>query len=355
MGLFTNLTMAKKAGLPPGSIVHVGERKLEKAGIQLIHYDVDNLEERELGKIEECYPYKEKQGVTWINVDGLHDTDLIKEIGDSFNLHPLVLEDIVNTEQRPKIDDMDDYLFVVAKMIYHDPDDEFLKFEQISLILMENYIISFQEDKGDVFDPVRDRLRREKGRIRKLKADYLLYALVDSLVDSYYGVLEGIGEKIEKLEDDLVTDPEPESIQNIHSLKRELLLLRRSVWPMRDMLSSLERGASELIDEKNLIFFRDVYDHTVQVIETIETCRDIVSGMMDLFLSSVSNKMNDVMKMLTVIATIFIPLTFIAGIYGMNFENMPELKWSWGYPAVWAVMFVVGVLMVFWFKRKKIL
>jgi magnesium transporter len=220
---------------------------------------------------------------------------------------------------------------------------------------MENFVISFQENIGDVFDPVRERVRKGKGRIRKMGSDYLTYTLLDAIVDSYFSVLEKIGEKVESLEEDLVESPEPETLQVIHHMKRELVFLRRSIWPLREIVGSLGKGESSLIDEKTIIFYRDVYDHTIQVIDTIETCRDIVSGMMDLFLSSVSNRMNEVMKMLTIIATIFIPLTFIAGIYGMNFEYMPELKYHWGYPLIWIVMVVIGILMVFWFKRKKIL
>ncbi|MBN2418205.1 MAG: magnesium/cobalt transporter CorA [Deltaproteobacteria bacterium] len=355
MRLILKKILSKKAGLPPGTLIHVGEKKLEKAIVKLIDYSEDGFEEKELGSINECLPYKEKDSITWLNIDGLHDIDLINNTGFQFNLHPLILEDILNTEQRPKLDDIEDYLFIVAKMITYKPEEDRMKFEQISFILLKNFLITFQEDTGDVFEPVRERLRKGKGRIRKMGSDYLMYTLLDALVDSYYGVLEKIGDRIENLEDDLMNSPEPETLRFIHNMKRELVFLRRSVWPIREIIGSLERGESNLISEKTSIFYRDVYDHTIQVIDTIETCRDIVSGMMDLFLSSVSNRMNQVMKMLTVIATIFIPLTFIAGIYGMNFEFMPELKWRWGYPAAWIIMAVIGILMIFWFKRKKIL
>jgi len=250
---------------------------------------------------------------------------------------------------------MEEYLFTVAKMIYYNTDDDGIKFEQISIIIWENFVLTFQEDIGDVFEPVRERLRKGKGRIRKMGSDYLLYTLLDALVDSYYGVLEKIGERVEQLENDLLESPDPETLQVIHHMKRELVFLRRSVWPLREIVGSLEKDELKLISEKTVIFYRDVYDHTIQVIDTIETCRDIVSGMMDLFLSSVSNRMNEVMKRLTVFATIFMPLTFIAGIYGMNFEYMPELKIHWGYPAVWGIMVAVGIVMFLWFKRKKIL
>ena len=355
MRLFLKKKISKRAGLPPGTLIHVGEQKLENVRLSLIDYNEEKIEERELNSIDECLPYMTNSRLTWVNVDGLHDIDIINRIGEYFNLHSLVLEDILNTEQRPKLDDMDEYLFVVAKMIYYNPDDDEIKFEQISLVLLENFVLSFQENIGDVFEPVRDRLRKGKGRIRKMGADYLMYTLLDALVDSYYNVLEKIGDKVENLEDDLVESPEPDTLHLIHTLKRELVFLRRSVWPIREIISGLERGESKLISENSVIFYRDVYDHAIQVIDTIETCRDIVAGMMDLFLSSVSNRMNEVMKMLTVIATVFIPLTFIVGVYGMNFEYIPELKWHWGYPAVWVVMIVVGILMLFWFKRKKFL
>jgi len=354
MRLFTKKVI-KKAGLAPGTLVHVGERKVENIRIRLIDYYEDQFEERDLKNIDECLPYKGKESVTWVNVDGLHDTNLISDIGNSFGLHPLVLEDIVNTEQRPKMDDYEEYIFIVSKMLYYDTELHKIQFEQLSLILWKNFVISFQEKEGDAFDPVRERLRKGKGRIRKMGPDYLIYALMDAVVDNYFHVLENIGERVTELEADLVTDPEPDTLQSIHEFKQELIFLRRSVWPLRELISSLERGETDLIDEKTTIFFRDVYDHSIQVIETVETYRDIVSGMMDLFRSSVSNRMNEVMKVLTVIATIFIPLTFIAGIYGMNFQYMPELGWHWGYPTALFVMVIIGVLMLIWFRKKRFL
>lgn len=354
MRLFIRRKVVKKAGSPPGTLIHLGEKKLENVIIRLIDYSEEEFEEKELNSVDECRLYKEKDSVTWVNIDGLHDINIIDSIGTQFNLHPLVLEDILNTEQRPKLDDMEEYLFVVAKMVYYSSDDDIMKFEQISFVLWKNFVLTFQEDIGDVFDPVRERLRKGKGRIRKMGSDYLMYTLLDALVDSYFDVLEKISDRIENLEEELMDSPEPETLQIIHNMKRELVFLRRSVWPVREIIGSLEKNELDLISEKAKIFYRDVYDHTIQVIDIIETCRDLVSGMMDLFLSSISNRMNEVMKMLTVIATIFIPLTFIAGIYGMNFEFMPELKWRWGYPSVWAVMIFIVIWMILWFKRKKI-
>ena len=251
------------------------------------------------------------------------------------------------------MEEYEGYIFLITKMLSYDEVEDKLRTEQFSLILGPNYIITFQEEVGDVFEMVRERLRKGKGRIRKLPPDYLAYALIDAVVDHYFLVLEKIGERVESLEEELVTNPNPETLQTIHHLKRELIFLRKSVWPMRELIGGLERGESSLVGEKTTVFLRDVYDHTIQVIDTVETLRDIVSGMLDVYLSSLSNKMNEVMKVLTIIATIFIPLTFIAGIYGMNFEFMPELKWHWGYPIVWVIIIAIAVIMLFYFRRKR--
>ena len=344
-----------KAGLPPGALIHVGEQKLDKVKMTLICYTEDTIQERLLDSIVECFSCQEGPGITWVNIDGLHDVDIINRIGSSFNIHPLVLEDILNTEQRTKLDDLENYLFIVAKVFYFEPDDYRVKYEQISMILFKNMVFSFQEDIGDVFEPLRERLRKNRGRIRKMGADYLIYALLDAIVDSYFSVLEEVGYKVETAEDILLGAPEHDILQQIHNMKRDLVILRKSIWPLRGILGSLEKGESWLVSEKTRIYFRDIYDHTILVIENIEICRDIVSGMTEMFLSSVSNRMNEVMKMLTVIATIFIPLTFIAGIYGMNFDKMPELRWEWGYPATLILMVVAVILMLIWFKRKKII
>jgi len=346
--------MSRKAGLSPGALVHVGKKKIEKARIRIIDYDESQLQEREAKTIEECFPFKEKPTVTWINIDGLHEVDIIEKIGKHFDVHPLVLEDIVNTGQRPKMEDFDSYIFVVLKMLYYDEKENEVTAEQFSLILGSNFVISFQERVGDVFNPIRQRIRSAKGRIRKMGADYLAYCLVDTIVDSYFGILEKLGEEIESIEEELVHNPTPETLQTIHNLKREMIFLRKSVWPLRELISELERGESSLIHESTGIYLRDVYDHTIQVIDTIETFRDMVSGMLDIYLSSVSNKMNEVMKVLTIFAAIFIPLTFVAGIYGMNFEYMPELKWHWVYPeAFWGTIAVLAGVMLFYFKRKR--
>jgi len=350
---FKRVGIKEKVGLPPGTLVHIGERKTEKIKITVIDYDSKNFQEKEIHKIEECFPFKDKPTVTWINIDGLQEVGVVEKIGTHFGVHPLILEDILHTGQRPKAEDLGDYLFIVLKMIYHDENEDEIMGEQISLIIGQNHVISFQEREGDIFNPIRDRLRNGKGRIRKTGADYLAYALLDAIVDQYFLVLERFGEKIESLEDELVTNPTPETLQIIHTLKRNLIFLRKSVWPLREVISGLERGESPLITKPTGIYLRDVYDHTIQVIDTIETFRDMVSGMLDIYLSSLSNRMNEVMKVLTIIATIFIPLTFMAGIYGMNFKFMPELEWHWGYPTALIIMLIVVGFMVAYFRRKR--
>ena len=345
--------ISKKAGLPPGTLVHVGEKKIEDVQIRLVYYEGDHIEERELDSIEECYGYEEKAGVTWINIDGIHRVDVIEELGAHYRLHPLTLEDVVNTDQRPKVEEFPEYILFVLKTLSYDSSAGELKVESVSLILGPNYVISFQEAAGDVFNPVKARIRKEKGRLRRMGPDYLVYALIDAIVDNYFIVLENMGEEIESLEEELVADPGPATLNKIHYLKRKLISLRRSVWPLREAFSTLERGESDLVQDKTLVFLRDVYDHTIQIIDTIETCRDMVSSMLDIYLSSISNRMNEVMKVLTIFGTIFLPLTFITGIYGMNFKFMPELKWHWGYLFVWVTIIVIGAAMMLFFRRKK--
>jgi magnesium transporter len=346
--------ISRKAGLPPGTLVHIGEKKTEKGRIRLIAYNEDDFEERDLSSVEECSSYKEKSSVTWINVDGIHQPDIAETIGRQYDLHPLVLEDILNTDQRPKVEDYERYLFLTLKMITYDEQAKMVHAEQVSIIILgPSFVISFQEREGDVFDPVRDRLRKGKGRIRKSGPDYLAYALMDAVVDNYFLVLERVGEDIEELEEEVVGNPGPETVESVQNLKRELLYLRKSVWPLREAILGLEKGGSPLIADKTAIYLRDVYDHSIQIIDTVETFRDMVSGMVDIYLSSVSNRMNQIMKVLTIIATLFIPLTFIVGVYGMNFKYMPELQWRYGYFIVWAIMIAIGVLMLLYFRKKK--
>lgn len=341
-----------KRGMPPGTLIHVGKKKMEKVHISVIDYDEKNLIEKDGISIEECKSFADSPSITWINVDGLHDPEVIEKIGTTFDIHPLLLEDIMNTEQRPKVEDYGKYMYFVLKMVYID-DRKRICVEQVSIILGDTYVISFQERTGDVFESIRQRLKNKKGRIRTLKADYLAYSLIDSIIDHYFAILENISEVIEKLEGEVVEEPSKKTLQDIHMLKRNMLYLRKSVWPLREVISYLQRSESELIEDNTGFYLRDVYDHTIQVIDTLESFRDMVSGMLDIYLSSISQKLNEVMKVLTIIATIFIPLTFIAGVYGMNFAYMPELQWKWGYFAVLGVMLIVFVGMIIYFKRKK--
>ena len=344
--------VSKKKGLAPGSLVLVGEKKKYEVGITVFDYDARELEEKQLDRVEECFTYKDKDTATWINIDGIHDLEIIEKLGKHFEFNPLMLEDIVNTDQRPKLEDFEDYLFVVLKTLHYDREDDEVKANQISLVLGRNFVISFQENKMGVFEPVIARTRKGKGRLRKMGSDYLAYALIDAIVDNYFVVLEKIGDRLEDLEAELISEPTEKTLQLIYKLKKEMLFLRKSVWPLREVVGNLQREEYELINDKTIPFLRDAYDHTIQVIDTIETFRDILSGMLDMYLSSISNSMNSVMKVLTIIATIFIPLTFIAGIYGMNFENMPELHWTMGYPFALTLMGVVGIAMLFYFRRK---
>ncbi|MEJ2568754.1 MAG: magnesium/cobalt transporter CorA, partial [candidate division WOR-3 bacterium] len=340
-------------GLSPGTVVYIGKEKTSEVRITVIDYNKEDFQKKEIIKPEDCYPFKDKDSITWINIDGVHNTEVIEKIGGFFDFHPLLLEDIGDTTQRPKTEDFDNYIFVVLKMLYFNEKNEEVEVEQVSLILGGNFVISFQEKEGDVFDPVRERIEKDKGRIRKMGSDYLLYSLIDAVVDNYFSVLEKIGDRIEELEEDIVKGVAQESLENIHKSKKYMILLRRSVWPLREVINSLSREKTALISENVLIYFRDVYDHTIQVIETIETFRDMLSGLHDTYLSSISNKMNEIMKVLTMFASIFIPLTFLAGIYGMNFSYMPELDWRWGYFTVWGIIIIVGISMILYFKRKK--
>ncbi|MBD3415290.1 MAG: magnesium/cobalt transporter CorA [Candidatus Aminicenantes bacterium] len=349
----TTKRLISKIGLPPGTPVYMGEREREKIKISVIDYDPQNVTQKEISQIKECCSYQDKETVTWINIDGIHEAEVIKHIGKDFNLHPLTMEDIMNPGQRPKVEQFDHYIFIVLKMLSYEEEEKKVTEEQVSLILGKNYVLSFQEKEGDVFNPVRERIHHDLGRIRKSGSDYLAYSLTDVVVDHYFLILEKLGDKVEHLEESLTGGQDDKMLQQIHSLKREMILLRRSVWPLREMINSLERLESSLIQKETLRFFRDVYDHTIQVIDTIETYRDMIFSLHDTYLSTISNRMNEVMKVLTIIATIFIPLTFIAGIYGMNFELMPELKWPFGYFAVLGVMALVALVMVIYFKKKK--
>jgi magnesium transporter len=341
-----------KAGLPPGTLVHIGHKKTDQVFITVIEYAEEQFQQREIKQVEECFPLKDKTTITWINISGIHELDVIEKTGIQFGLHPLTLEDIVNTEQRPKIEDYKDYIFIVLKALHYDADQS-LKIEQISIIIGVNYVITIQENRKDIFCPVRERIKNSTGRIRKMGADYLVYALIDVIVDNYFVVLEQLEGKIEFLEEELITNPTKRTLHLIHQLKREMLFMRKSLWPSREVINILQRGELPFINETTVVQLKDVYDHTIQVVDIIETLRDILSETLDIYLSSISNRINDVMKILTIITTIFIPLSFVAGIYGMNFKYMPELEWRFSYPMILIFMAVVAIVMLFFFKKKK--
>lgn len=345
-------TVSQKFGLPPGTLVHVGTQKVDRVRMRVLDYDLENVEEREVQSVEECFPFRDQPTVTWINVDGLHDPDLIQRLGSHFGLHPLVLEDIVNTTQRPKVEEHETYVFVSLRMLRYLEEKGEVDDEQVSLILGSQFVLSFQERAGDVFDPVRERIRAGKGRLRGRAPDYLVYALMDVVVDHYFLILEKLGERVEGLQQELIVHPAAETLQSIHRLKREMILLRRSVWPLREVLGTLQREESPLVQRETIVFFRDVYDHTIQVMDTIESLRDMVSGMLDIYLSGMSNRLNEVVKTLTIVATIFIPLGFIAGVYGMNFVNIPELQLPFGYFLALGAMAAVGTFMLAQFRRR---
>ena len=342
---------AIRPGLSPGSLVYVGDQTTGEATITLLDYnDHDYFVERETTDPAELAQAIQTPAITWINVTGLHQIAMMDDIGHAFGIHPLLLEDILNTEQRPKIEQSNNTITLIVKAVSWQ--DDHTDVEQVSFVIGANYVISFLERPSDLFAPVRQRIREGNGRIRHMGADYLAYALLDTIVDNYFLTLEQISDRIEQVEDDIIDDPTPETVQAVHELRRELLDLRKAIWPLREIISSLYRGEFAQFQAETLLYVRDVYEHVIQIIDTIETFRDVVSGLLDLYLSTVSNKMNEVMKVLTIIATIFIPLTFITSLYGMNFQYMPELDWRMGYPFVWLTILLTSIGLTIYFKRK---
>ena len=344
---------AKKIGLPPGALVHVGKQRMERPVISFIDYTGELFSARNDVGLDECLQLKEAATVSWINVDGIHDIEPVAALGESFGLHPLMLEDILNTGHPPKFEEFEDSALIIIKMFYFDDEKCRVETEQISLVLTAENVLTFQERPGDVFDGLRDRLKRKSGRIRERGPDYLAYALLDSIVDSYFHVLEKVGDHLDHLETELINHPSQDLLQRVHQLKGQLIFLRKAVWPLRELIGGMMHSESPLLKETTSVFLRDLYDHGIQVLDTVESFRDTASGLIDLYMSSVSQRMNEVMQVLTVMASIFIPLTFIAGIYGMNFEVMPELKWRYGYALVWGVMIICALGMLWFFKRKK--
>jgi magnesium transporter len=345
--------ISDKAGMPPGSLVHIGDVVDAKSGMSVLDYSKETIEEQGIQSIEEILPYIDKNTITWLNVEGLQDVKLIESIGGMLNIHPLVLEDILNTHQRPKFEEFDDYLYIVLKKLVLEDSGFSVSYEQISILVLDNFVVTFKERKDDIFVPLKQRLRNSKGRLRNMGSDYLTYAILDTIVDQVFILLDSLDDLTESTEEELLTNPKSDTLVNIQRMKRELIHIRKSISPLREMLAAILRCDSILIHEKTDIYFRDVYDHVLRITESIETYRDVLSGLLDIYMSSVSNKMNEVMKVLTVFASIFIPLTFIAGIYGMNFEYMPELKWKWAYPTLWISFISIPVVLLIYFKKKK--
>jgi magnesium transporter len=342
----------KPSGSMPGTIVHTGVRKVDAVTFDVVYYNADGFEEYHPATLEDCFPFEGPRQTSWLNVDGLHDTEQITRLGELAHLHPLVIEDIANTSQRPKIENYDGRVYIVMRMLRANPETNEIDEEQLSLVLSAHTLISVQEAPGDVFDPVRDRIRNARGKIRQRGPDYLAYALMDAVVDEYFAIIEALSDRLEATEDAVLGDPTRDDMANLHRLRGELLIVRRAIYPLREIFSALIRDDLDLITDETKLFLRDTYDHAVQIIDSVETLRDVVSGLMELYVSNVSLRMNEVMKVLTVVGTVFIPLTFLVGVYGMNFRAMPELNWPWAYPLLWVVMILLASGMIFHFHRR---
>jgi magnesium transporter len=343
---------SEKSGLPPGSLIHVGEVHEHEHKITVFDYNKSSLNKHTIKTIAELLPYKTTDTLTWVIIDGLKDVSVIDDIGKHFDIHALVLEDILNTHQRPKFEEFDDYLYIVIKALSLAADQFNVEYEQVSLLLLNKFVFTFKEKPDALFDPIFNRLNNDKSNLRNLGTDYLTYVIMDSIVDEYFGLQDNFDELIETLEEELLANPSAQTLDSIQKIKRELIFLRRTISPLRELLAAIQRSESPLLNNKTKRYFGDVYDHAIRVTEAIESYRDLIAGMLDIYLSSVSNKMNETMKVLTIFASIFIPLTFIAGVYGMNFEYMPELKWRWGYPLLWVVFVGVSIFLLSFFKKK---
>lgn len=341
----------KKVGSAPGTLTHIGAQKIESVTIDLHDYGLNHLEIKTIDSILECHPYVNTENPTWVQVRGLHEIDKLKALWDEFMFHPLIQEDILNTNQRPKIEDYGEQIFVVLKMIYIEEGE--LKQEQVSIVFSEKFVFSFQESDKQIFSPIKQRLNVNNTRMRKGGPDYMAYALIDIIIDYYFEALEVLNNRIEVVEDILWSSSDKDTLADIHQTRRQLIQFRKNAWPLRDNMNSILRDESPLIADETKLFLRDVYDHTVQILDTLDNNRELLAALHDMYMTNISTKMNEVMKVLTIIATIFIPLTFIAGIYGMNFSYMPELQWKWSYPIVWVVMILVTIGMIFYFRRKK--
>lgn len=343
----------KRIGLKPGAIDLPGDKQQKPEHFHVFEYDCDTLKEFDSDNFPKIKKSLTDDKVTWINLNNVSSSEQIHEICDVFGVHPLILEDIMHVGQRPKCEYMGDYVFIVLKVLFYDKKKKQISSRQLSMLLFKNLLITFQELSGDVFEAVRERLRQKKGHIRKNQADYLAYALIDAVIDNYFLILEEVGDVMEEIEEGMMKNMEENDVPAIHRLKRNTIYLRKSVWPLREMINSLCRGEDELIREKTTIYLKDLYDHVIQVMDTVESFRDINSGLLDTYLSHVGNRMNEIMKGLTILASIFVPLTFIVGIYGMNFQYIPELKLKYGYFFAWGLMLIITVGMVVYFKKKR--
>lgn len=355
------MQLSEKFGVPPGTVLYVGREADQPVRISLIEFNEKEVHDAVFSDFSECITSSHPGLVRWINVDGVHNTKLVEEICNHFGIHPLTQEDIVNTNQRAKYEDYDNYAVCIMKMIYtidvesdKNTDARFIA-EQLTIILLSNNtVLSFQEaESGDVFDIIRTRIRQGKGRVRKCAADYLCYALIDAVIDSYFSILEEIGDQVEELDEQMTENPKPHTLHMLYKLKRRMIYIRKAVWPMREMLSLMERTETNLIGHTTYIYLRDAHDHSIRVIDTVETYRDLLGGMMDLYMSSVSNKMNEIMKTLTIITTIFVPLTFLTGLYGMNFDVLPGKSDPLGFWELCSLMLILVAGLLYYFRKRK--
>lgn len=347
-------TVSEKSGLPPGSLVHVGDVLQPVSRISVMDFGIDHLEEPQIVTIDELVQYRQTDSITWVMIEGLADVNIIESIGSLFGIHQLVLEDILNTHQRARFEEFDDHLYIVLKCLLPETESFDVRYEQISLLVLDNFVFTFKEKQDELFYPLQQRVRNPKSRLRSMGTDYLTYAILDIIVDQNFVLIDSLDDEISELEDQLLlAEPTSEMLNTIQKLKREVISIRRHISPLRELIAGMLRSESHLINEKTHIYLRDVYDHSIRVIESIESYREILTGLLDIYISNVSNKMNEVMKVLTVFASIFIPLTFLAGIYGMNFEYMPELKWKWAYPVLWLGFILIPLVLLVYFKRRK--
>lgn len=345
--------LSSKAGMPPGSLVHIGKENTEAVKLSMIKYNAKGFEKIDVKTVEDCKAAYNENEINWINISGIHQTEIINEIGAAFGFHAIVLEDIANSEQRPKFEDYEDYVYVTLKSLNYNKSKHCIQYEQISILFNHSLVVSFQESNETIFSEIVQRLDSGRTKLISHKSDYLVYRLIDTVVDGYFSVIEEEEVEIEMLEDKILKSTGNKILKEIQNIKRDLVILLRSVFPLREAINKLDKQESKFILPETHIYFRDIYDHTIHIIESIETQRDLLSGLMDIYLSSISNRMNSVMKVLTVIATIFIPITFLAGVYGMNFKVLPELQWDYGYLFFWIVCLTATSGMLFYFRKKK--